>query len=761
MRVCEQLADGWRFAKATAICPMNVEKGNACPPEAKNDFDDSQWQTVSIPHDFVINEIPDPTENRMRGYLPHGQGWYRLRFRLPDEDQNKRLTLLFEGVASRCVVWVNGFRIYTHEGQYTSFEIEISQVAEYGGENVLCLWVDAFYQEGWWYGGGGIYRPVWLRKTQLVCVDLWGIGIQTQYLGNEIWNVAVQVELLNEQVQSAKGAWKATVEDLRGKEIASTSWEPILILAHGKGCYSANMSVKEPKRWDIDSPTLYTLKVQVMDETGSIIDETSDRFGFRTFHFHPENGFFLNERPLKIKGVCCHQDYGLTGIAIPPRIERLRMEKLKKMGANAYRSAHNPSSQHQMDICDEIGLLVMAENRLFSYSLQAQEQLRMLIRRDRNHPCVILWSIGNEEPAQACSQGKRIAYSLKALAHSLDPSRPVTLAQDGGLESNQAISEVDVIGINYHTETYDHIHALYPNTPILASECGALGTTRGYYGNDDSRLGYFSAYDHPVDVYVADRAETWKRIAQRPFMAGMFLWSGIEHRGETQWPRLCSQSGCLDLFLQEKDAYYQTMSQWKKEPMLHLMPHWNFQGQEGKRIRVVAYTNQPEVELWLNGKSLGRLKTPSFGYAQWDVPYEPGRLEAKAFQQNKVTVEAIQETTGAPTRLLLIREEMEPVFAEKGETLPLRCIALDKQGRYVPTASVKVNFSITGNGKILATGSDVCDHNPPKEMSRIMRAGIIAVLVGHFSGQKDTVICAESDGLESAILSIPLQATVE
>lgn len=193
-------------------------------------------------------------------------------------------------------------------------------------------------------------------------------------------------------------------------------------------------------------------------------------------------------------------------------------------------------------------------------------------------------------------------------------------------------------------------------------------------------------------------------------------------------------------FYRKKDAYYQTMSQWKKEPMLHLMPHWNFQGQEGKRIRVVAYTNQPEVELWLNGKSLGRLKTPSFGYAQWDVPYEPGRLEAKAFQQNKVTVEAIQETTGAPTRLLLIREEMEPVFAEKGETLPLRCIALDKQGRYVPTASVKVNFSITGNGKILATGSDVCDHNPPKEMSRIMRAGIIAVLVGHFSGQKDTVI---------------------
>lgn len=757
MRTNECLRAGWRFAPAGALLETHAEKGDACPLEARLDFDDSSWRAISVPHDFVIEETPQPQEDRLRGYLRHGQGWYRLRFSLPREDEGRRLTLLFEGVASRCAVWLNGFRLCVHEGQFCSFEVDISQAAEYGGENLLCLWADASYQEGWWYGGGGIYRPVWLRKTEAVCVDLWGLCIRTEHLGGERWRTAVQADLVNDRFEAVTGRMTAWVETAEGQAVAQSETVSFSLSARAKGGCAAALTVEGPRRWDIDSPALYRLRVRLWDAAGNALDEATERFGFRTFRFDADAGFFLNERSVKLKGVCCHQDYGLTGVAIPPRIERLRLEKLKAMGANAYRSAHNPSSSHQMDVCDELGLLVMAENRAFSFSAAAQEQLRMLIRRDQNRPSVILWSVGNEEPAQARPQGRRIAQALQALAHQLDPTRPVTLAQDGGLDDGQAISVMDVIGINYNTETYDRVHAAYPCAPMLASECGALGTTRGYYGPDDPARGYFSAYDHPVGVYVADRAETWRRIAQRPFMAGMFLWSGVEHRGETQWPRLCSQSGCLDFFLQEKDAYYQTQAQWTQAPMLHLLPHWNFPGREGERIRVVAYTNQPEAELFLNGVSQGRLTVPPFGYAQWEVPYAPGRLEAKAFRGEGVTAQALCETTGAPVRLRLVREENAPVYARAGETLPLKCLVLDAQGRPVPTADPKVYFSLQGAGRILATGSDVCDHNPPREAARAMRAGVIAVLAGAFERPGPITLRAESDGLEPGTLTVEIQ----
>ena len=282
MRTNECLRAGWRFAPAGALLETHAEKGDACPLEARLDFDDSSWRAISVPHDFVIEETPQPQEDRLRGYLRHGQGWYRLRFSLPREDEGRRLTLLFEGVASRCAVWLNGFRLCVHEGQFCSFEVDISQAAEYGGENLLCLWADASYQEGWWYGGGGIYRPVWLRKTEAVCVDLWGLCIRTEHLGGERWRTAVQADLVNDRFEAVTGRMTAWVETAEGQAVAQSETVSFSLSARAKGGCAAALTVEGPRRWDIDSPALYRLRVRLWDAAGNALDEATERFGFRT-----------------------------------------------------------------------------------------------------------------------------------------------------------------------------------------------------------------------------------------------------------------------------------------------------------------------------------------------------------------------------------------------------------------------------------------------------------------------------------------------
>lgn len=466
-----------------------------------------------------------------------------------------------------------------------------------------------------------------------------------------------------------------------------------------------NAYVENPELWDIDHPHLYYVTVYVK-RGGELIDEVREHFGFRTFRFDAEKGFFLNGRNIKIKGVCCHQDYGITGKAVADNVCRYRIELMKEMGANAYRTAHYPHSEATMDALDELGLLAMDETRWFTSSEYGKEQLEMLIKRDRNRPSVILWSIGNEEPIELTERGKRIAQSMKATVKKLDNSRPVTaaLCRDPGIGCMTEV--MDVIGINYQLNTYEKTHEKFSDIPIFASECCATGTTRGWYTDDEPVRGYINARDHDsvIEWYFLSREYTWRFIMEREWVAGGFQWAGIEHRGETEWPRLCSQSGAVDLFLQKKDAFYQNQSHWLDTPMIHLLPHWNYKGCEGEPIEVWAYTNCEEAELYLDGKSLGKRGVERYSNAKWAVPYKSDILTVigrnGGTDAAKDCVQASRKTAASKLRL------ENTVYTANGRHVAIvTCYCKDLDGVFVPDAEgYIISFNSNSLGTVIGTG---------------------------------------------------------
>ena len=511
-------------------------------------------------------------------------------------------------------------------------------------------------------------------------------------------------------------------------------------------------SVAKPALWDTENPNLYTLRTALYAD-GEKVEEREDRFGFRTIRFDADEGFFLNEKRVQIKGVCNHTDNGLTGRAVPERLQRRRMEMMKEMGANGYRCAHYPHPAYTMDLLDEMGFLVMAETRWFSTAPESMAQLEMLVKRDRNHPCVVLWSAGNEEPMHLTSQGRRIARAMMERIRELDGTRPVTTAVSHDPANSTVADLVDVMGVNYNLTHFDMLHEKNPGVPLVSSENTATSTTRGWYHDNSPERGYMSAYDHATNNHFLSREETWRYIAERKWIAGGYQWDGMEHRGETLWPRLCSQAGAIDMFMQRKEAFYVNQSLWLEKPMLRLFPHWNWAGLEGQEILVEAYTNCDRAELFLNGKSLGAVEVARFGHAQWRVPYAPGVLSVKGWLKGKLCCEDRQETTGRAVRLRLRQETPDPKAGCRDVVL-FTCECLDEQGRVVPDAAPTVSFSVNRLGSVIGTGSDVCDHVPVASPVRRMRAGAISVLVRVGDEPGELQLFAEADGLDSACAAV-------
>ena len=411
------------------------------------------------------------------------------------------------------------------------------------------------------------------------------------------------------------------------------------------------IDVKEPKLWDTDAPNLYTLVTKIYKvDTGECIDETENTFGFRTFRFDSEKGFILNDRQIKLKGVCSHQDFGITGKAVPDNIYEYRIDMIKEMGANAYRTSHYPHAEATMDALDKNGILVMDETRWYESTDEGISQMETLIKRDRNHPSVILWSIGNEEPKHGTEQGRRIAENMITAARRLDSSRPITTAVSNDPINSTVLDLVDVIGVNYNLNQYDDIHRLYPNKPFVSTECCATATTRGSYLDPSA---FTSSYDIDVNEWFLGREKTWKFMCDREWVSGRFQWIAFEHRGECVWPRLCSVSGAIDLYLQKKDAFYQNKSHWSDTPMVHILPHWNHKGLEGEPIKVWVYTNCDEVELFLNEKSLGAQKIERFGHGEWIVNYEAGGIRAIGRNGGKKCAEELSKQPASRLRLNL------------------------------------------------------------------------------------------------------------
>lgn len=719
---------------------------------------DADWQPVRVPHDYIITQTPQACHNFTLGGFAYRSAWYRYHFCVGEADRNKRVAFYFEAVATGCRVFLNGCPVGENACGYTSFEVDVTDFLSFERENVLAVHVNAASpHEGWWYEGAGLYRPVWLVKTAPVCVDRYGVYIHPERQAEGAWDVPVEVTVHSSDVEPRTVSVETTLQSPLGETAAVLRGSVCVPPKAARTLSLPPARVSAPLLWDTDSPQLYTAVTRIYED-GALLDEVRDRFGFRTIYFDADKGFFLNGRHTYLYGVNCHQDYGLTGKAVPARVQRYKLKLLRRMGANAFRACHYPHSAQTMDALDEMGFLVWAETRSFSSSPEGRRQLEMLVKRDRNHPCVILWSVGNEEPLVRTQAGLRITQTMKAWIRQWDATRPVTAALCHTPSAAPAAAALDVLGINYNLEEYEPTHQKYPALPLVASECCASGTTRGWYGPPDAEKQYLPAYDRDTDEQFLGRERTWRFLMAHPYIMGCFQWDGIEHRGEAQFPRLCSQAAAIDLYLQPKDAFYQNQSHWTQAPMIHLLPHWNWTGHEGEAIRVVAYTNCDVAELFLNGRSLGRQALAPYAHAEWSVPYAPGTLRAVGLRQGAAVCADEAVTSGPPARLVLSHEEPGcAVYADGDDTALIVCTVEDAAGNPVPDAEPEVSFTVNELGTLLGTGSDVSDPVPPQASRRSMRAGRIALAVRAGETPGVLYVWARAVGLSPARLALQLE----
>jgi len=737
-------AKDFHFGRESAF----AKTGYLLPP-ARHDFDDSKWQPIDLPHDFAV-ALPfvNAPELRDYGYKPVGRnfpetsiGWYRRVFEIPATDADRRLSLEFDGVFRDCIVALNGIYVGRNLSGYAPFRFDITDFVRYGEKNILVVRVDATEHEGWFYEGAGIYRHVWLTKTASLHVAQDGVYVTSKLTGGSAQvSIATEIENASDEPQILPTLHVTqTIFDSAGKQIA-TAFAPVgSISPWGTKQVSQTMRIENPSLWSLENPHLYRL-VTTLAGVDATADSYETSFGIRTIHFDPDKGLFLNGAHVEVKGTCNHQDHAGVGSALPDRLQYFRIARLKEMGCNAYRTSHNPPTPALLDACDRLGMLVMDETRMFSSSREGLSQIERMVRRDRNHPSVFLWSLGNEEPLQGTPTGAHIAASMKRLVRSLDASRPVTLAMNGRWGTG-ASAVLDVQGFNYfHEGSVDKFHADFPAQRCIGSEEASALCTRGIYAKDSER-GYVSAYDLNTPGHYASTAEEWwKFYSARPFLAGAFLWTGFDYRGEPapyDWPCISSHFGVIDTCGFPKDTFFYYQAWWSGKTVLHLFPHWNWPGKEGQPVSVWVHGNCEEVELLLNGKSLGRNPMPRNSHLEWKVNYAPGTLLARGFTDGKLIAESKQETTGAPATINLTPDR-QTIHAD-GEDVALIAVAvLDEKGRIVPIADNEITFEFNGPGKIIGVGNgDPSSHEadkPPAQLYDSHGAPLFGSMSGSITG---------------------------
>ncbi|MDR1639432.1 MAG: DUF4982 domain-containing protein [Clostridiales bacterium] len=724
---------------------------------ASMDFDDSSWTSVDIPHDFVIGNmfervdqrfsvegiIPamDDIANRLAagGSLSGGPAWYRKTFSLDCE--GKRAFLFFDGIQRDCDVYLNHFHVGRHESGSSSFHFDITDFMNPTSKNVLCIRVDASGREGWWYEGGGIYRNVWIAFASQVFIEP-----DSAYARFENGCVALSFGVLSKA--PCEVSVFASVIDANGILRASAKAG----IAPSPFCETKlEIPLPDARLWSLEDPHLYKIRIELESE-GAILDETEIFFGARTIRFDKDCGFFLNGKSVKLKGVCCHEDHSGLGIAIDRDVICFRLKKLQEMGCNAYRCSHNPPSPELLDACDRLGMLVLDETRLFSISESSMEELGRMVKRDRNHPCVFMWSLGNEEIfVQQHPNGRQIAQAMKSEANRLDGSRPVTLAIvfwngqnmfDDVASVLPVSTALDVMGFNYGHEHWDAYRKLSPDQPAIVTEASSSRRTRGCY-ETIPELCQLSGID--AGKLDPSSEEQWKRVAEDPYASGIFVWTGFDYKGEPgpfSWPAVGSQFGILDSCGFPKDNFYYYKSWWQDEPVLHIFPHWNWPGKEGLPIDVMCFSNCETVELFLNGQSLGRKSMPANGHLSWtDVIYQPGELMASGCRKGK-EIRHFVFTTEAPFRL-----ELSPSLDGFGQTqtIILSAKVLDRLGRVVPYADPLIRFKTEGHISLIGTGNgDPACHDPDKSSCRRAFCGLAQVLAKNDGGGK---VVAEANGL--------------
>lgn len=765
----EQLSlnKGWRFYQGDIPFPeiighqnsYNNAKAGKAWGAAAPDFDDTQWRIVNLPHDWAVEGPFDEKANISQGYRHRGIGWYRRNFKVDPADRGKHIELQFDGVSTHCTVWFNGTVVHRNWCGYTSFYIDITSMLRYGDDlNNIVVRVDANAQEGWWYEGAGLYRHAWLVKRSPAHIITDGVYAHPVRKSDGQWEIPAEVTVENSGKEDASLAIEMTLRDNAGKAIATANAN-IMLKPLDQKAANLSMSVTNPQLWSVDQPTLYTVQTTVKQNNG-IVDEVVTQCGFRTIRFTADSGFYLNDKRLKIQGVCNHQDAAGVGVAVPDAIWEFKIRKMKEMGVNAWRCAHNPPSKEFLDLCDRMGMMVMDENRNFNNSPEYIRQLQWMVRRDRNHPSIILWSVFNEEPMQGTEIGYEMVRRMAAEVKKLDATRPITAAMNGGQFTSLNVSKaVDVVGFNYRLQDYDRFHKENPTVPMTSSEDVSGLIVRGeYVTNKEKHI--LDSYDTQAPGWGNLHRVYFKTIAERPFIAGNFVWTGFDYRGEPTpyiWPTVSSNFGIMDMCGFPKSVYYYYQSQYiKTKPILYVFPHWNWPKDSiGKNIKVMAFTNAESVKLLLNGKVISEKSVEKYDGVTWTVPYQPGQLEAVGYVKGKETSRFKVETTGQPVSLELIPDR-SALEGDGYDAMPVTVRALDAKGRPVPTANIPVEFEINNQGNILGhNNGDPNSHEPEKGNKRSLFNGLAQVTIQTVEGSSaPIVLTAKSQGLKPATVSV-------
>jgi beta-galactosidase len=739
----------------------NFQKTGNFMPACAIAFDDSDWRGLDLPHDWAV-ELPfqnDP-DLSSKGFYPLGRkypatsvGWYRRVLDLPGEDAGKRITIEFDGAYRETMVVFNGFYIGRHSGGYDPFTFDVSDFAYFGQRNVLLVRVDATQSDGWFYEGAGIYRHVWLVKTNPLHVKQWGTFVKSQVHPGEA-SLSILTEVSNHGAAARDARVISTVLDPSGQAVGKHAAAPASIPAGSELSYRQEIVVKQPLLWSLEDRHLYKLVTEVQAD-GQVVDRCETPFGIRTAEFDAEKGLLVNGKSVKLKGTCNHQDHAGVGAALPDAVQYYRVSKLQEMGCNSIRTSHNPPTPELLDACDQMGMLVFDETRMMSSNSEGLSQFENLVRRDRNHPSVFMWSMGNEEGQANTARGTLILTAMKAVATRHDGSRPVSIAPAGAIGTG-GLAVGDVAGYNYMDPGAEEFHKKHPEKPVMGTETVSAVGTRGIYVTDRAK-GFVSSYD-PYTTTGRASAEGWWRFCNaRPWLSGGFIWTGFDYRGEPspyQWPNISSQYGIIDTCGFPKDSFYYYQSWWTAKPVLHLFPHWSWPGMEGKEIAVWAYSNLDRVELFLNGLSLGAKDVRKDSHVAWIVKYAPGSLEARGWKDGKQVMTARRDTTGAAAKLVL-RADRGGVSAD-GEDVAMFAVEVqDAQGRTVPITENEVTFRVAGAGKLIGVGNgDPTDHAPDKGTSRKAFSGFCMALVQSSKAAGNITVEATSAGLASSTMTI-------
>ncbi len=744
---------------------LRAAKDLDVPEFAKPTYNDTAWRTVQLPHDYLLEGKFTPTADASHGSLPQIPAWYRKTFTVPKRFEGKDLSIAFDGVYRNAIVWLNGHKLGKHSSGYIGFRHDIAPYVHYGAKNELSVFVDPRQSEGWWYEGAGIYRHVWLDVTDPVHVAPNGTFVSSEMRGSMAM-LTVKTLVANDTAKEKNCAVVSEVIDPTGKAIVTVKSGSAIGKYHSREV-TQQISVANPKLWSIEKPQLYTLRTTIVAQVqrkSVPTDSVDTSFGIRTLRYDADKGFFLNGKSVKFKGTCNHQDFIGVGIAMPDSVLEWRIKKLKEMGSNAYRCSHNPPAKELLDACDRLGMVVMDENRHLGNAIGAKTphgatyddlpELRELILRDRNHPSIVMWSMCNEEPLQGSPEGGKIFLAMMKEVHRWDTTRPISCAMNGGWGSG--ISNVqDLQGANYNPGGYDGFHKQFPKMPFYGSETASAVSTRGEYVNDTVK-GYVSAYDVNAPPWAQTAQVAWKALADRPYAAGGFVWTGFDYKGEPTpygWPCVNSHFGIMDMCGFPKDSYYYYKSWWGDKPTVHVYPHWNWKGKEGKPINVWVQSNCEQVELFLNGKSLGTKKMPPHEHLEWNVNYVPGALVAKGYVVHKVITTDRVETTGAPASIVL-KTDRAKLIADAEDITMVEVQVLDAKGRLVPYASNMIKFSLTGAGSVAGVGNgDASCHEPDKASQRSAFHGLCMVLVQATGTPGSIKLTATSPGLKPMSLT--------